>query len=67
MRDERGLLEALLEDGRFLIAVTGFGCAIGVHFAVGYLDFLHLLSAFIGLVLFLAAGALLWLEEPDRL
>lgn len=39
---------------------AGFGCAIGVHFAVGYLDFLHILPAFLGLLLFLVADCLLW-------
>jgi hypothetical protein len=39
---------------------AGFGCAIGVHFAVGYLDFFHLLPAFVGFFLFLLAEALLW-------
>lgn len=38
----------------------GFGCAIGVHFAVGYLDFLHLMPAFLGLAIFLLADLLLW-------
>lgn len=44
-----------------IMGCAGFGCAIGVHFAVGYLDFLHLLPAFIGFILFLSADALLWL------
>jgi hypothetical protein len=39
---------------------AGFGCAIGVHFAVGYLDFFHLLPAFVGFFLFLLSEALLW-------
>jgi hypothetical protein len=39
---------------------AGFGCAIGVHFAVGYLDFLHLLPAFVGFAIFLLAAALLF-------
>lgn len=43
-----------------LMGLAGFGCAIGVHFAVGYLDFLHLLPAYIGLMLFLVADVLLW-------
>lgn len=44
-----------------LMGSTGFGCAIGVHFAVGYLDFLHLLPAYLGFALFIAADLLLWL------
>lgn len=38
----------------------GFGCAIGVHFAVGYLDFFHLMPAFAGFLLFILADGLLW-------
>lgn len=44
-----------------LMGFAGFGCAIGVHFAVGYLDFWHLLPAFAGLALFLIADLLLWM------
>lgn len=44
-----------------LMGCVGFGGAIGVHFAVGYVDFLHLLPAVAGFSLFLAAEALLWL------
>ena len=43
-----------------VMGMAGFGAAIGVHFAVGYLDFLHLLPAFLGLLLFLLANGLLW-------
>ena len=43
-----------------LMGCVGFGCAIGVHFVVGYTDFLHLLPAFVGCALFLAAAGLLW-------
>jgi hypothetical protein len=43
-----------------VMGIAGFGGAIGVHFAVGYLDFLHLLPAFLGLLLFLLANGLLW-------
>jgi hypothetical protein len=39
---------------------AGFGGAIGVHFAVGYLDFFHLLPGFIGLLIFAIAEGLLW-------
>ncbi|MBV9266375.1 MAG: hypothetical protein JO061_09430 [Acidobacteriaceae bacterium] len=44
-----------------VMGCTGFGCAIGVHFAVGYLDFFHLLPAFLGLIIFILADSLLWL------
>jgi len=41
----------------------GFGCAIGVHFAVGYLDFFHLLPAFVGFAIFAVADLLLWIGK----
>jgi hypothetical protein len=44
-----------------VMGAAGFGGAIGVHFAVGYLDFYHLLPAFLGFLLFLVATSLLWL------
>jgi hypothetical protein len=40
--------------------VRGFAGAIGVHFAVGYLDFFHLLPAFAGFFIFVVAEGLLW-------
>jgi hypothetical protein len=43
-----------------VMGVAGFAGAIGVHFAVGYLDFLHLLPAFAGLGIFILAEGLLW-------
>jgi hypothetical protein len=43
-----------------VMGCAGFGAAIGVHFVVGYVDFLHLLPAFIGLIIFVLADALLW-------
>jgi hypothetical protein len=43
-----------------VMGCAGFGCAIGVHFAVGYLDFFHILPAFTGFLLFILADALLW-------
>jgi hypothetical protein len=43
-----------------VMGCAGFGGAIGVHFAVGYLDFFHLLPAFAGLFIFLFADGLLW-------
>jgi hypothetical protein len=39
---------------------AGFAGAIGVHFAVGYLDFFHLLPAFAGFFIFIVADGLLW-------
>jgi hypothetical protein len=43
-----------------VMGCAGFGGAIGVHFVVGYVDFFHLLPAFVGLFIFLLADALLW-------
>ena len=43
-----------------VMGCAGFGGAIGVHFVVGYVDFMHLLPAFVGLALFLLADGLLW-------
>ena len=43
-----------------LMGCAGFGGALGVHFVVGYTDFLHLLPAFLGLLLFIVAEVLLW-------
>ncbi|HEY2857691.1 MAG TPA: hypothetical protein VGJ21_04695 [Terracidiphilus sp.] len=45
----------------FVMGCCGFGAAIGVHFVVGYVDFMHLLPAFVGFAFFLAANALLWM------
>jgi len=50
-----------------LMGCVGFGCALGVHFAVGYVDLLHLLPAFVGFVLFIAADLLLWMGIRSRL
>jgi hypothetical protein len=44
-----------------VMGCAGFGAALGVHFAVGYLDFFHLLPGFIGFAIFLAADVLLWM------
>jgi hypothetical protein len=44
-----------------IMGCAGFVGAIGVHFVVGYVDFFHLLPAFIGLLIFLFADALLWI------
>jgi hypothetical protein len=35
-----------------LAGSVGFGCAIGIHFLVGYTDFIHLLPAFMGAITF---------------
>ena len=43
-----------------VMGCAGFGCALGVHFAVGYMEFLHLLPAYAGLTLFLLADTFLW-------
>ena len=43
-----------------LMGCAGFGCAIGIHFVVGYTDLAHLSPAFVGLALFLIAAGLLW-------
>lgn len=43
----RALWQALLVAG-----VAGFGCAIGIHFPMGYTTFSHLLPAYLGAVLF---------------
>ncbi|MGA7413429.1 MAG: hypothetical protein WBW33_23340, partial [Bryobacteraceae bacterium] len=44
-----------------LMGLAGFGCAIGVHFAVGYLDVMHLMPAFLGFGIFVLADCLLWI------
>jgi hypothetical protein len=43
-----------------IMGCSGFGAALGVHFAVGYLDFLHLLPGFTGFLIFIGADCLLW-------
>jgi hypothetical protein len=43
-----------------VMGCAGFATAIGVHFVVEYVDFLHLLPAFAGLSIFILADALLW-------
>lgn len=42
-----------------IMGCAGFGSALGVHFAVGYLDFFHLLPGFIGFGIFLGADLFL--------
>jgi hypothetical protein len=51
----RGFVEIVAVMG-----CAGFGAAIGVHFVVGYTDFLHLLPAFAGVAAFLCSATLLW-------
>jgi hypothetical protein len=43
-----------------IMGSAGFGAALGVHFAVGYLDFFHLLPGCAGFILFIVADGLLW-------
>lgn len=50
----RGLVEVVA-----LMGLCGFGAALGVHFAIGYTDFLHLSPAYAGLLMFVAGTA--WL------
>jgi hypothetical protein len=50
----RSLVELIAAMG-----FCGFGCAVGVHFAIGYIDFTHLLPAYLGILLFIA-GTLLF-------
>lgn len=45
---------------QFLAAGFGFVCAIGVHPAIGYTDFLHLLPAYSGALLLVAGLLLTW-------
>jgi hypothetical protein len=51
----RSLIEIIAVMG-----CTGFASAIGVHFAVGYVDLFHLLPAFVGFSVFILADAFLW-------
>jgi hypothetical protein len=41
-----------------IAGTAGFACALGVHFVVGYTDFVHLLPAYAGAMLFLVGVAL---------
>ncbi len=51
----RHVWQALLIAGIF-----GFGCAIGVHYPIGYLDFWHLAPAWAGAAIFAAGTWLSW-------
>lgn len=42
-----------------LMGLCGFGAALGVHFAIGYTDFIHLSPAYAGFVIFVSGTALL--------
>lgn len=55
-RPARSMWEVLLIAG-----ATGFGCAIGVHYPIGYVDWFHLAPGWIGLVLFTIG---MWLSRP---
>lgn len=55
-RPVRSMWEALLVAG-----LAGFGCAIGVHFPIGYVDWFHLAPGWAGLVLFVTG---MWLSRP---
>ncbi|MGZ0050041.1 hypothetical protein [Brevibacillus gelatini] len=44
-----------------LAGIPGFAAGIGIHFAVGYVDFVHLLPAYAAVLLFLAG---LMLAKP---
>ena len=44
----------------FVGMTAGFGAAVGVHFAVGYTDFIHLLPAYLGIVICYTGLYLSW-------
>lgn len=58
-RGERWIWRTLCLSG-----LPGFAAGIGVHFSVGYTDFLHLLPAFVAFAIFLLG---LWLSRPHLL
>ncbi len=57
----RALWEALLISG-----LAGFGCAIGIHYQIGYLIFTHLAPAWVGALIYLAGMGLLWRRWPQQ-
>jgi len=65
-RWSRNLWEALLITG-----LAGFGTAICIHLAVGYLSFTHLAPALIGAGLFTAGMGMtirrMWFGRPTKL
>jgi hypothetical protein len=46
-----------------LAGAAGFGCAIGIHYPIGYVDVTHLAPAWMGAGLFI--GAMVW-SKPQR-
>lgn len=42
-----------------VMGFCGFGAALGVHFAIGYTDFIHLSPAYAGFLIFLSGTAML--------
>jgi hypothetical protein len=65
-RPTPGLWQAL-----FLAGTAGFGCAIGVHYRVGYTDYTHLAPALVGAGMFavgisLSYGPMVTRREYDR-
>ena len=58
-RPSRHLWQALVVAG-----AVGFGCAIGVHYPIGYLDPLHLAPAWAGALVFGLGAVLSWRREP---
>ncbi|WP_419805328.1 hypothetical protein [Terriglobus sp.] len=57
----RALWQALLIGG-----VTGFGCAIGIHFPMEYTSFSHLLPAYIGAALYAVGIVCYWPGAKQR-
>jgi len=51
----RALWQALLVAG-----LAGFGCAIGIHYPMGYVSLSHLLPAWTGAVVYVVGISLLW-------
>lgn len=47
-----------------IMGLAGFGAALGVHFAVGYTDALHLSPAYLGCALFAIGAALIATGRP---
>ena len=60
-RPSRAFHQAML-----LAGLTGFGCAIGVHYVEGYTNLIHLAPAFAGAGLFVASVALEMGSPPAR-
>jgi hypothetical protein len=60
-RPARSLWQALAIAG-----LAGFGAAIGVHFVIGYSDFVHLAPAFLGLGIYLVGLASVVVADRSR-